>query len=156
MPTRVPKGLLTESRYHGAVCARGHDGLRYRSTGTCVMCDRIAGHKYRETHREQERASNRERYRRMSPEARLNMSLMDHYGIGVTQYRTLLGQQEGRCAVCSRVITHAPVVDHDHTTSQVRGLLCRRCNTLIGYLETAGNDVVARAVRYVEMHRASG
>lgn len=41
--------------------------------------------------------------------------------------------QEGRCPIC-----HQPppetgfITDHDHNTGIVRGLLCHRCNTIVG------------------------
>jgi hypothetical protein len=34
--------------------------------------------------------------------------------------------QAGKCAICTR--ERIPVVDHDHETGLVRGLLCTRCN----------------------------
>ncbi|MGC5042506.1 endonuclease domain-containing protein [Streptomyces albidoflavus] len=43
----------------------------------------------------------------------------------------LIAWQRGRCAVCG--IRPTPcVVDHDHATGQVRGLLCSTCNTCEG------------------------
>jgi Recombination endonuclease VII len=41
-------------------------------------------------------------------------------------------------------------VDHDHSTGQVRGLLCKRCNYALGLLEDTKSLV--RAVEY--LHRA--
>lgn len=38
--------------------------------------------------------------------------------------------QEGTCAAC---IDPPKVIDHDHSTGLVRGLLCYSCNTLEGF-----------------------
>jgi len=43
----------------------------------------------------------------------------------------LVEKQEGKCAICGRPWE---VVDHDHATGIVRGLLCQRCNKGIGAL----------------------
>lgn len=51
------------------------------------------------------------------------------YGIPYEEYEKLLEQQEGKCAICKR--EEKLVVDHDHDTGQVRGLLCNRCNICI-------------------------
>jgi Recombination endonuclease VII len=42
-------------------------------------------------------------------------------------------QQMDLCAICDRKVEL--VVDHSHTTSKVRGLLCRRCNMCLGWYE---------------------
>lgn len=51
----------------------------------------------------------------------------------------MLAAQGGRCPMCNldmRFIDKRNVcVDHDHTTGQIRGLLCRNCNGTSGKLE---------------------
>lgn len=80
------------------------------------------------------------------------------FGLTLNQYLDLLVQQDFRCAVCGRVAadTHGSrqsldgfVVDHDHTTNQVRGLLHPNCNVAIGMLR---DDPAAlrRAAKYLE------
>lgn len=42
---------------------------------------------------------------------------------------TLLRHQKGRCGFCdTRVLTM--VIDHDHITGLVRGMLCSSCNSV--------------------------
>jgi hypothetical protein len=42
--------------------------------------------------------------------------------------------------------------DHDHTTNQVRGILCERCNRAIGLLRD-DVDVLKNAIKYLERHK---
>ena len=47
----------------------------------------------------------------------------------------LLIKQEGCCAICGTReidLNQRLAVDHNHTTSQTRGLLCHKCNMFIG------------------------
>jgi hypothetical protein len=47
-------------------------------------------------------------------------------------------KQEGRCTICGKVPKNRPLVpDHNHTTGQLRDLLCTPCNTAIWALECA-------------------
>jgi hypothetical protein len=51
------------------------------------------------------------------------------YGIDAAEYARLLKLQDGKCAICrARPRSKRLAVDHDHTTGQVLGLLCSRCN----------------------------
>ena len=52
---------------------------------------------------------------------------------GVTR-DTLYAEQNGRCGICKRHEREVLmlVVDHCHKTGLVRGLLCGRCNVMLG------------------------
>ncbi len=71
--------------------------------------------------------------RRADPEKRRNWDLQKRYGITVEGYDRLYDEQEGRCAACQNERTL--IVDHDHETSVVRGLLCQSCNLALGTCE---------------------
>jgi hypothetical protein len=58
------------------------------------------------------------------------------YGITDQQYREMLVEQNGKCAICKKPPTDRRLaVDHCHTTGKVRGLLCMKCNTGLGHFE---------------------
>jgi hypothetical protein len=59
------------------------------------------------------------------------------YGLTIEDYDRMADTQGNACVVC-REPDDDLFVDHDHRTGQVRGLLCNRCNTLLGYLERGG------------------
>ena len=65
-----------------------------------------------------------------------NTKLKKNYGITIDDYDQMLEDQNGGCAICSRPNKHGRrlCVDHDHSTGRVRGLLCDRCNAVIGYM----------------------
>ena len=72
------------------------------------------------------------------------------YGIDSTEYDRIFKLQGGRCAICrNKPATIRFAVDHDHKTSEVRGILCKRCNhDLLG----GGHDSVAvlwSAIQYL-------
>jgi len=54
-------------------------------------------------------------------------------GITVREYQRLLHWQKGVCAICGDVDYRGLCIDHDHKTDKVRGLLCTRCNLMLGY-----------------------
>ncbi|KKM94802.1 hypothetical protein LCGC14_1194640 [marine sediment metagenome] len=58
------------------------------------------------------------------------------YGISLEEYNKIITDQDNSCAVCNSVfkVDKKPVVDHDHITGKVRGLLCTSCNSGIGFL----------------------
>ena len=65
-------------------------------------------------------------------QARKIRRLKERYNLTSEQYNEMLDIQNGTCLICSNP---ACVVDHDHKTSKVRGLLCSKCNLGIGYFQ---------------------
>jgi hypothetical protein len=65
-------------------------------------------------------------------------NLKNRFGLSLEEYDFMLEQQGDCCAICG---TDSPgshgrfVVDHNHTTNEVRGLLCWSCNVGIGHLQ---------------------
>lgn len=72
--------------------------------------------------------------RRANLKYRYNMNL---------EQREAMGQ---RCAICGR--EDRPVVDHDHRTGRIRGILCHRCNIALGHLGDSPNRLLS-AVMYL-------
>lgn len=71
-------------------------------------------------------------------------------GAGLTpkELATLLKRAKGKCAICAKPHKRL-VIDHDHTTRRVRGVLCIGCNTFVGYLEKRG-ALLERARKYMK------
>lgn len=71
------------------------------------------------------------------------------YGITHDKFLAMLDAQGGVCAICKNGNgKRAMNVDHDHATGAVRGLLCDRCNPMLGY---ARDDiaVLQTAIEYL-------
>jgi Recombination endonuclease VII len=68
------------------------------------------------------------------------------YGITAAEVTALLAGQGGECPICrTRPPNH---VDHDHATSEVRGILCFACNGGLGLFKD--NPIwLLRAVIYL-------
>lgn len=62
------------------------------------------------------------------------------YGLSPEDYDQRLAEQGGVCAICqenrswNRREGDVLVVDHDHNTGEVRGLLCHPCNQVLGLM----------------------
>lgn len=57
---------------------------------------------------------------------------MTRYGMSPEAFQLMLLQQKNACGICKEIFSNTPHVDHDHKTGEVRGLLCARCNRLLG------------------------
>ena len=99
---------------------------------------REASRKYRAKHRDRVLA-------RRKQEDRLKY----RYGITRTDHTAMLLKQDGRCAVCG--CEDKLVVDHDHATGEVRGLLCNGCNVGLGQFRD-NPYLLARAADYLKEH----
>lgn len=60
--------------------------------------------------------------------------LKEKYGITEIEYKEILARQGYGCKICGNKPRKRPLaVDHDHVTGRIRGLLCTRCNLMLGY-----------------------
>lgn len=74
--------------------------------------------------------------------------LKRRYGLKEEQYYYMMEAQNGHCLACGEEPPRL-LIDHDHKTGSVRGLLCFKCNLLIGFLEQPGNRL-AKVLHYLE------
>lgn len=78
--------------------------------------------------------------------------ILRRYGLTKEDFDRMLKEQGGGCAICGNPPTmktrQSSVlhVDHCHRTGKVRGLLCVRCNHLVGYIE---HDLRSKAEAYL-------
>lgn len=76
-----------------------------------------------------------------------------HYGMTPDVYAEMLEGQGGLCAICGGKTNRNLNVDHDHETKALRGLLCGRCNTMLG-LALESPDILEIAAEYLRVHGA--
>ena len=75
----------------------------------------------------------------------------------------LFREQDKRCAICRhriRIDPNEPVkrvacIDHNHRTGNVRGLLCRQCNFLLGSAYECV-EILEAAIWYIKFHNRPG
>lgn len=105
---------------------RTKDGLEQKYNADCKVCSRA-------------RTFNQVR----------NRNLYNKYGITLDEYNLMLLKQNNVCLICNKTPGDTMVVDHDHNTGNVRGLLCNLCNRGLGML---GDDLnnIRRAMKYLE------
>jgi DNA-directed RNA polymerase subunit RPC12/RpoP len=87
--------------------------------------------------------------RKLTFEEHKRKNLKYSYGLSLEDYMKMLLKQSNRCLICGREFVGElfPVVDHNHKTKEVRGLLCNRCNLFVGLVED--RDLHQKIVTYV-------
>jgi hypothetical protein len=108
------------------------DDMFYRPTGRqCKTCAQKVQAKYRAANSEVRKEYDRQR----------------HYGISQYEYEML---DVGACHICGDDVPL--VVDHCHTTGDVRGLICQPCNKALGFARDSIKRLSAM-IDYLELDR---
>lgn len=71
-----------------------------------------------------------------------------NYGITLEDYNLMFEKQKGCCAICGShqmEFSKHLHVDHCHTTGEVRGLLCQKCNRGLGLFND--NPILLKAAQ---------
>lgn len=115
------------------------DGKAYR----CKECDNKAVKDYRKR--------NPQRWKTKARNSQLRMK----FGIEPEDYNKILVSQNHMCAICGTESFNNQhprlVVDHDHVTNKLRGLLCHKCNQGLGLFKDSYENLL-KAARYLKIH----
>lgn len=80
------------------------------------------------------------------------------YGVTEPQYIEMINSQKGLCKICGMKETKISfktgnvvslAIDHCHKTGVVRGLLCAKCNLMLGYARD-NTDILKSAIKYLD------
>jgi hypothetical protein len=90
---------------------------------------------------------------------RWGYNLNRNYGMTEDDYWEMFEAQEGCCDICRRPPQgdhyNRLVVDHNHKTGTVRGLLCNSCNVVLGH-SGDNAEVLRRAAEYLKENGSYG
>lgn len=137
--------------------------------GYCRSCSGIYTHIWRTKNKERIREQKREYIRRNRkrikekdreyyehikknhPEKIRENGMKHRYGIGLIEYDKMAKYQNNRCIICGKVAKRGRglCVDHIHGNGHIRGLLCRNCNSGLGYFQDNEN-ILQRAAEYTK------
>lgn len=77
--------------------------------------------------------------------------LRDRYGLTPSGWDDLFESQGRACAICKRENAPNWHTDHCHATNKVRGILCYRCNTMLGHARD-NKDTLSEGIKYLDRH----
>ena len=86
-------------------------------------------------------------------ERKQNLELKRKYNISLEQFNVLSADQRNKCAICGE--ERKLVIDHDHETGKIRGLLCTICNKGLG-LFYDNENLLKNAIDYLIKSKQHG
>ena len=136
-------------------CFYKHAGAKDGRRGDCRTCH-IAKAKCR--HGTPEYVAKRSRWLKKYNQSERRKSLLEsynlkRYGMSKAEYEAVLMGQQYCCKIC--LAPHRPnesrgrlYVDHCHKTGKVRALLCKTCNSLLGFAKD-DKSILDKAIEYL-------
>jgi len=128
----------------------------HKGADRCKECTKVYSADYRKNNKEKVRETNKKSYLKNKPAYLRRVEerrIKRVYGLSTKDYESLFEVQENRCLICNKEGgakgATKLVVDHNHDSRKVRGLLCRQCNTALGgFKDDIG--LLKKAVEYME------
>lgn len=103
---------------------------------TCIRCHAKDNREWYLKNREAILQRQREKRHSVNPDIKRDYRFRRIYKITLQNYYDMEMSQNGCCAICEEAPARDLLcVDHDHDTGKVRGLLCGRCNRVLGSME---------------------
>jgi hypothetical protein len=99
----------------------------------CTPCHALAAKGYRD---------------KLDTATRRNYRMRHTYGISEEEYQAKLKELDNCCEICGDKQCAPLHVDHCHASGQVRGYLCKHCNTGLGHFKDK-QDVLFKAITYL-------
>jgi len=65
-------------------------------------------------------------------------------------YESMINDQNGVCCICKKEVVKM-VIDHDHETGDLRGLLCNKCNIGLGFFDD-NTESLKNAIKYLKKY----
>lgn len=97
-----------------------------------------------------------EEYRKKNPHIQRKSTLNFVYGITPEQHKKLLNMNGGKCCICNLVPQKRTLfIDHCHKTNVIRGVLCMKCNSALGFLNDDIN-LLKSAIKYLSEEKYHG
>ena len=120
------------------------DGL----STVCKVCKTETTMAWREQHRDRYNENQRKQHAKNYLRNRLY-----RYDLTPEEYNNMLVAQDNKCAMCKTPPQgkRPLVIDHNHKTKAVRGLLCYGCNRALHVLET--EELLKKAMDYLNKHK---
>jgi len=84
-------------------------------------------------------------------------AVLHPYNITLEEYQKLFTEQNKVCKICGGNRNTTPfkylplAVDHCHKTGKNRGLLCRKCNLMIGMADD-NQDILQKGINYLKQY----
>lgn len=72
------------------------------------------------------------------------------YNLSYDEYTKRLEEANGKCCICGEIPKDGKrlCVDHNHTTNQIRDLICKHCNWVIGHSKES-IDILNNTIAYL-------
>lgn len=129
---------------------------RYASDPVYAEKQRAASRNRHAANREQSKQAMRERYRKNCSREGFKESVRKgrlklRYGITPESWMALFESQGRCCAICKTTEPGSKRgwhTDHCHDTKKVRGILCLRCNVMLGHLKP---ELLSVALNYLQL-----
>lgn len=158
-PTLAGRQLMEEGKKYCPTCRQIKDlsefstmKVRNGIASHCKECSRQWHKTYRDTPEAKEKQKAKYQKRK---DKWIDNKLRRKFGITLEQYKARLDEQNNQCIICGRTPEENGkmlAVDHNHSTNEVRDLLCNNCNVTVGFVEKNQIDLV-RLSWYLNKHK---